>query len=217
MNKRKFLNVSIAATSMILFASGLTTSVSAKNGLSIVKVGKTVCPAYGIANFHTVYSGKTHRITFTGTASGFKTLTIKYGNKVVKSVKVKKNGENFKVNVSFKGYNTFKIYGDKKILKTVTSSKYATKKPNIYSYDQSEDNLNIKLYGKKGDIIIVWKNGQPINRQKVVSSELTTLTVENSAFDDNAKVVITEHKLGKKTSKGIQLSKLDIGEHAIMN
>ena len=96
MNKRKFLNVSIAATSMILFASGLTTSVSAKNGLSIVKVGKTVCPAYGIANFHTVYSGKTHRITFTGTASGFKTLTIKYGNKVVKSVKVKKNGEKFK-------------------------------------------------------------------------------------------------------------------------
>ncbi|QYN53896.1 hypothetical protein GYM70_00115 [Lactobacillus panisapium] len=217
MNKQKFLNVSIVATSMILFASGLTTSVSAKNRLSIIKVGKTVCPVYGIANFHTVYSGNTHQITFTGTASGFKTLTIKYGNKVVKSIKIKKNGEKFKVNVSFKGYNTFKIYGDKKILKTVTSSKYATKKPNIYSYDQSEDNLKIQLYGKKGDIIIVWKNGQPINRQKVVSSELTTLTVENSAFDDNAKVVITEHKLGKKTSRGIQLSKLDIGENVTMN
>ena len=77
--------------------------------------------------------------------------------------------------------------------------------------------MKIQLYGKKGDIIIVWKNGQPINRQKVVSSELTTLTVENSAFDDNAKVVITEHKLGKKTSRGIQLSKLDIGENVTMN
>lgn len=59
MNKPKFINVSIAVTSMLLF-SEMTTSVSAKTGLSIVKVGNTVCPTYGISNFKTMYSGKTH-------------------------------------------------------------------------------------------------------------------------------------------------------------
>ena len=71
------------------------------------------------------YSGKTHKITFSVDATGFKKLIVKYDGKAVKAAKVKGNGK-FKVTVPFKGYKTFKLYGDKQLLKTISAKKYVT-------------------------------------------------------------------------------------------
>lgn len=207
MNKPKFLNVSIAATSMLLF-SGMTTSVSAKTGLSIVKVSKPVCPVYGISNFQTLYSGKTHQIMFKGVASGFNTLTVKYGNKTVKAIKAKKSGQKFKVTIPFKGYGTFKIYdGHGHMLKDISAAQYATKKPRINSYYQTNEYLKIELSGKKGDIVTIWKNGKAVKRKRIMDKFGTTITVPNTMFEDNSKITVTRHTIGKKTSKGVEINK----------
>ena len=39
------------------------------------------------------YSGKTHKITFSVDATGFKKLIVKYDGKAVKAAKVKGNGK----------------------------------------------------------------------------------------------------------------------------
>ncbi|BDR59764.1 hypothetical protein [Lactobacillus xylocopicola] len=211
MNKNRLIKSRLGLAATVLFlVGGVSPAMATKNSSSNIEWRSIKCPVNGIRNFRTSYSGKTHKITFSGDATGFKNLTVKYGGKTVKAAKIKKNGQKFKVTVPFKGYKTFKLYGDKQLLKTISAKKYASKKPNIYQYDQTSQYLKIKFYGKKGDIVIIWKDGKPIQRRRLTADD-TTMKVVNTELENNAKVIITEHAIGKKTSKGIRLERMKDG------
>ncbi|MCO6548853.1 MAG: hypothetical protein J6583_13945, partial [Gilliamella sp.] len=69
MNKRKFIKLSIGILAATLLPLGGVSSVIAAKNKPIYEKHVFRTPAYGVANFHTSYSGKTHKITFSGTAS----------------------------------------------------------------------------------------------------------------------------------------------------
>ncbi|BDR59766.1 hypothetical protein [Lactobacillus xylocopicola] len=108
-------------------------------------------------------------------------MTVKYDGKTVKAAKIKGNGK-FKVTVPFKGYKTFKLYGDKQLLKTISAKKYASKKPNIDFYRQTSQEQKIQFYAKKGDIVTIWKNGKAIQRRRVAKSSYVAMKVANTNF-----------------------------------
>ncbi|MCO6536179.1 hypothetical protein [Lactobacillus sp.] len=208
MNKRRFIKLHVGIlTATLLSLGGISSVVVAKNKPIYEKqVFRT--PAYGVANFHTSYSGKTHKITFSGTASGFRDLVIKYDGKVVKEFKLKKADRHFKTTIPFKGYKTFKIYdGNGHMLKDISAAQYATKKPRINSYYQTNEHLKIELSGKKGDIVTIWKNGKAVKRKRITDKFGTIITVPNTLFEDNSKITVTRHTIGKKTSKGVKINK----------
>ena len=116
-------------------------------------------PAYDVANFHTSYSGKTHKITFSGTASGFRDLVIKYDGKIVKEYKLKKADKHFKAAMPFKGYGAFKIYVGNQLFKTVSAKKYATSEPTLNIVKRNKDSVYIDFYTTPGNIIKIWEKG----------------------------------------------------------
>lgn len=208
MNKRKFIKLSIGILAATLLPPGGVSSVIAAKNKPIYEKHVFRTPAYGVANFHTSYSGKTHKITFRGTASGFRDLVIKYDGKIVKEYKLKKADKHFKATMPFKGYKTFKIYdGNGHMLKDISAAQYATKKPRINSYYQTNEHLKIELSGKKGDIVTIWKNGKAVKRKRITDKFGTTITVPNALFEDNSKITVTRHTIGKKTSKGVELNR----------
>ncbi|MCX8725027.1 MAG: hypothetical protein ACRCZW_11220 [Lactobacillaceae bacterium] len=208
MNKRKFIKLNIGIlTATLLLLGGISSVVVAKNKPIYEKhVFRT--PVCGVTNFHTSYSGKTHKITFSGTASGFRDLVIKYDGKIVKELKLKKADKHFKATIPFKGYKSFKICDDNgHVLKKVSAAQYATKRPRINSYYQTNEHLKIELSGKKGDIVTIWKNGKAVKRKRITDKFGTTITVPNALFEDNSKITVTRHTIGKKTSKGVELNR----------
>ena len=208
MNKRKFIKLNIGIlTATLLSLGGISSVVVAKNKPIYEKhVFRT--PVCGVTNFHTSYSGKTHKITFSGTASGFRDLVIKYDGKIVKEFKLKKADKHFKATIPFKGYKSFKICDDNgHVLKKVSAAQYTTKRPRINSYYQTNEHLKIELSGKKGDIVTIWKNGKAVKRKRITDKFGTTITVPNALFEDNSKITVTRHTIGKKTSKGVELNR----------
>ena len=208
MNKRKFIKLNVGIlTATLLSLGGISSVVVAKNKPIYEKhVFRT--PVCGVTNFHTSYSGKTHKITFSGTASGFRDLVIKYDGKIVKELKLKKADKHFKATIPFKGYKSFKICDDNgHVLKKVSAAQYATKRPRINSYYQTNEHLKIELSGKKGDIVTIWKNGKAVKRKRITDKFGTIITVPNTLFKDNSKITVTRHTIGKKTSKGVELNR----------
>ena len=208
MNKRKFIKLNIGIlTATLLSLGGISSVVVAKNKPIYEKhVFRT--PVCGVTNFHTSYSGKTHKITFSGTASGFRDLVIKYDGKIVKELKLKEADKHFKATIPFKGYKSFKICDDNgHVLKKVSAAQYATKRPRINSYYQTNEHLKIELSGKKGDIVTIWKNGKAVKRKRITDKFGTIITVPNTLFEDNSKITVTRHTIGKKTSKGVELNR----------
>ncbi|WP_164715423.1 hypothetical protein, partial [Lactobacillus panisapium] len=133
---------------------------------------------------------------------------IKYDGKIVKELKLKKADKYFKATIPFKGYKSFKICDDNgHVLKKVSAAQYATKRPRINSYYQTNEHLKIELSGKKGDIVTIWKNGKAVKRKRITDKFGTTITVPNALFEDNSKITVTRHTIGKKTSKGVELNR----------
>ncbi|MDF7672843.1 hypothetical protein PT281_06110 [Lactobacillus sp. ESL0701] len=216
MNKSKFMKMSVSLAGVVLMLAESTMPVIARTNKISPVVHSTVCPVTGVTNLHTHYSGKTHKITFKGDVSGVTKIAFKYNNRVIKSVKVHKN---FNTTLAFHGYKTFKICdaSNNNVLSKISATKYATKKPNVYSLREENNRLQVQVYGKKGDIIKIWKNRKPILSKKVISSGITTVSVANSKFSNKAKISLTVHTLGKKTSKPYTLYKLDKNQQNIYN
>lgn len=218
MNKNKFIKFNVGMLAMILLLGGeVVPALAAKNRTANTKTVIYRLPAVGIRDFHTSYSVQTHQITFSGKASGVKNITVKYNGKIIKEAKIKKNDRKFKMTMPFAGYKTFKIYGDNQLLKTVSAKSYATRRPDVYFYAQNDTNLKISLRGKKGNIVVVWKNGKPIKHQRITNSSNTTIVVENTEFENKAKIKVTMRTLGKKTSKGVELGKMDDNSRVIVD
>lgn len=164
-----------------------------------------------VSNFHSNYSGKMHKITFSGRTNDVFNLKIKYDNQVVKNLKVNQNVAKFKVTIPFKGYETFKIYGDKKLLKTVSPKKYVTNKPILSKVKRNNSSVYIEFYTRPGNIIKIWENGKPVySTTSDISKDNIFLESKNFHNYDNLR--ITQHKRGQKTSKMLTLPKLKIGE-----
>lgn len=208
MNKRKFIKLNVGILAAALLSLGGISSVVVAKNKPIYEKQVFHTPAYRVTNFHTSYSGKTHKITFSGTASGFRDLVIKYDGKIVKELKLKKADKHFKIAIPFKGYKSFKICdGNGHMLKDISAAQYATKKPRINSYYETNEHLKIELSGKKGDIVTIWKNGKAVKRKRITDKFGITITVPNTLFEDNSKITVTRHTIGKKTSKGVEINK----------
>lgn len=63
------------------------------------------------------------------------------------------------------------------------------------------------MSGKKGDIVTIWKNGKAVKRKRIMDKFGTIITVPNTLFEDNSKITVTRHTIGKKTSKGVKINK----------
>ncbi|MCX8725028.1 hypothetical protein [Lactobacillus sp. B4007] len=211
MNKRKFIKLNIGIlTATLLSLGGISSVVVAKNKPIYEKhVFRT--PVCGVTNFHTSYSGKTHKITFSGTASGFRDLVIKYDGKIVKEFKLKKADKHFKTTIPFKGYKTFKIYGGNQLLKTISAKKYATSGPTLNIVKRNKDSVYIDFYTTPGNIIKIWEKGQPIYTT-ITDIQKDNISLDNNKFNNYNDLRITQHKRGKKTSKMVALPKLEVGD-----
>lgn len=80
-DRKKLIKFDIGLIATILFlVSGVAPAMAANGNTNTNAVNYS-------------YSGKTHKITFSGDATGFKKLTVKYDSKAVKAAKVKGNGK----------------------------------------------------------------------------------------------------------------------------
>ncbi|BDR59767.1 hypothetical protein [Lactobacillus xylocopicola] len=207
MKQNKMIKFNIGAmAAILLLVSGVSPALAAKHRPSLRN--DYVSIMMGIKRLNYSYSSKTHKITFSGIADGYDKLTIKYDDKTVKKIKLKDNTNKFKVTIPFKGYKTFKLYGDDELLgKTVSAGQYASKAPAIDLDSDTEQYLYFDVRAKKGDLITIWRNGKPIKRRHVNKSGYASMKVANTKFAGKAKVMVTKHSPGKKTSKGVELRK----------